>query len=265
MQSFSTSRGLVTLGIGLLFALGGCGGATNNDQGVSFTLLGFRADSDNCDQPVANQSGTTAPLSQDTEATGGLAGAIIAGAVVQNNLTAQFVRTEHIFFTYFVPGASTQPPATSSVLGAVVGQAVTDEDGTVTPGKFCGEVFIVPAEVMNWINLNRTSLPELPFTMEVTASVTGITSAGDRLDTNDIKYVVQFTPDVIVPPTEGDGSEGDTDGDTGDDTGASTAGDGFGSEGSLGDLSGETGSDTAGDPGTADGDISTGVGSEGEI
>ncbi|NMC63360.1 MAG: hypothetical protein GYA55_09365, partial [SAR324 cluster bacterium] len=58
----------------------------------------------------------------------------------------------------------------------------------------------VPVEVTTWLALNRASLPEPPFTMAVTHYVTGVTSSGDRLETNKLTLFVVVTPDVIITP-----------------------------------------------------------------
>ncbi|MCO6429280.1 MAG: hypothetical protein J5J00_00340 [Deltaproteobacteria bacterium] len=243
-------------------AVSGCGGGTNNDQGLALTLLGYRADSDNCSEAVPNQTGTTEPFSTTDESSGAtFAGGIVAGLVVENNLSHQHVILQNAFFEYYVPGATAQPPATSSPLGFVVGkkpisEGGEEEEGGTDPGSgvtsepiVCGETFVVPAEVRTWMLLNRQSLPEPPFTMEVRGFVTGITSAGDRFDTNEVNYLVQFTPDIIINGgTSGStgGTDGGTDGGTGDDGGAGT-------DDGTGDTGGDsTGSEGAGTDDSAD-------------
>ena len=163
-------------------------------------------------------------------------------------------------------------PSTSSTFGAVVDQAVASTTGgAVTPTGFCGEVFVVPSEIVAWINLNRGSMPELPFTMEITAYATGVTSAGDRLDTNPIKYFVQFTPDEVVPPTEGSDSSSSSATGLSDST-ASTQSTGdsglFPSDTGTGDTSTDStdSTGTTGDVGsTGETGSTTGVGSDGAI
>ena len=256
-------RLLKTFGAFVLTAgafLAGCGGTTNNDQGLSVTFLGYIADADNCDGDHPNSSGATEPFSTTTE-NGTLAGGIVAGMLIQNNLSSQHIITQNAFFEYYVPGASAQPPATSSVLGQVIPAAVstTAEDGSITvePSTGCGETFIVPAEVRTWMLLNRQSLPEPPFTMEVRAYVSLISSAGDRFDTNEVKYQVQFTPDIIIDAGDGSGSEGD-----GSTDGGTTDGSGTDSTGTDGSTSGDGSSaDGTGTDGTGTGD-SSGTGSE---
>jgi len=283
MRSFWNYRiaviGLVTT-IGFLAS---CGGSTNNDQGVSFSLLGFR---DACEESSGavqpNITGLVRPLDPtgtvEPSAVDGdnfTSGAVIAGLVLENRLAVQFVRTQRAFMTYYIPGASVQPPSTSEVAtlflaetGDTVSSTSTStststsssgDSGSTTEGSSfgCASTFIVPAEIRQWLVLNQNSLPALPFTMEVTVYVTGLTSAGDRLDTNESSMLVQFTPDIRIPPdpsaedgstdssTTGSSTDGSSTG-TGTDSGTGTSGD---TSDTSGDSSGNT--DTSGDTGSS--------------
>lgn len=197
-----------------LLGLVGCGGGSNNDQGTTFTLTGYTA---SCASDATGVAGFTVPLGTDPEVEGA-SGGISAGLQLANILEKQFIRTEHAFFTYYIPGASLQPPATTAVAGGLIPAA-----GVAGASTGCIETFVVPAEVRQWLVLNRNFLPELPFTMQVAGFVTGISQAGDRFDTNELLLGVQFTVDIIIPPVEeggedegdaaaGDSVETDTDG-----------------------------------------------------
>lgn len=223
---------ITTLTLGLITAawLAGCGSATNNDQGVAFTLLGFYSaddvdDAEGCDSPTGtlglfstlNASGTD-PASGTT--------AIFAG--LQNNLSQQFIRTDRAFITYNVTGASRQPPDTSVPLGTIIFPSVSDSTSENSSAGFvsslppafggagCSRGYagfeVVPADIITWLNFNRTALPELPFRLDATVEVTGVTSAGDRYTSNPMTFFVDFLADVpINEPTEGDtGDTGDT-------------------------------------------------------
>lgn len=199
-----------------VFCLASCGGGgTNNDQGVAFTLVGYRNECDGEFEP--NLSGLSVALGGTTEP-GSFAGGVVAGLVLHNNLTAQTLRAENAFFTYYIPGATVQPPATSSVAGLVIGRATEgtdDEPGE--PGEGCIGTFIVPAEVRQWLNLNKNFLPEPPYTMEIRGFVTGISSAGDRFDSNEVKIFVQIVPDIVITPgTEGEDAGAIAEGEAGD-------------------------------------------------
>jgi len=68
-------------------------------------------------------------------------------------------------------------------------------------------VQIVPTSIREFINFNKQNFPEPPFTMVVRSFASGVTSAGHRLDSNNIELEVVFTPPVEIPPTEGTGSD----------------------------------------------------------
>src|SRR5690606_15827745 len=92
-----------------LAAIGlGCGDSARNDQGVSFTFFGWFSDTDGS----TGVASVSMPISSTVE-TPGFANDVVLFAGLQNNLVGQFVRTERMFHSYFVPGASTTIPDTS--------------------------------------------------------------------------------------------------------------------------------------------------------
>ena len=95
----------------------GCGTATNNDQGVSFTLLGFFAEfpdsGKGCVDLPAGALGMIVPLSSGETETGQNVSGVLTIMGLQNNLSQVFVRTERIFIDYYIEGASMQPPSTT--------------------------------------------------------------------------------------------------------------------------------------------------------
>jgi hypothetical protein len=213
----------------IAFVVWGCGSASNNDQGTAWTFLGWFESSPASGATTTLPIGTSAiqvPLSTVSPETAGDVGLtpLIKFAGMQNNLQGEFIRSQRIFHSYFIEGANAQPPGTSYPLGVVIGPVgqsgsgsttgvntcvgfgstlpCSFSDGAVGFRSFAGTPVVTP-EVLSWINLNRTSLPEPPFTMLVTSHVTGITSSGDQLETNQIDLPVIFTPDVIIPPTDG--------------------------------------------------------------
>lgn len=215
----------ILAGVGLY----GCGTSTNNDQGVSFTLLGFFSEfpdeGSGCVDLPAGQVGVIAPLSSGETENGQNASGVLTIMGLQNNLSQVFVRTERIFIDYYIEGASMQPPSTTQTTSVIMSPAVdADEEGssgeeqsttTISPfdsslppgwgGVSCSrnfaQFFIVPPDISAWVNLHRASLPEAPFVMTAIVKVTGVTSAGDRLTTNEAAFDVHFRPDVVIPPT----------------------------------------------------------------
>ena len=76
---------------------------------------------------------------------------------------------------------------------------------------------MIPAEIRQWMSLNRNSVPERAFVMTVRTVVSGVGTAGDRCDTNGADLFVQVNDDTIITPTVGNPpSESDTNGEPGD-------------------------------------------------
>lgn len=215
----------VVIGLGLAALVAGCG-SSSNDQGISFTNLGFY-DPDSttsaCEggRPLVS---VNVPLSSEDDGTDSGGGEVRAVVALQNNLSGQFVRLDRATIRYFASGASTQPPATSIAISGLLGPATEDEEtdtdsstgnggtsgGTTTlpdtvSNANCADfdVPVVPASVVSFVNLNRDAFPELPFVMEVTFVAAGITSAGDRIESNSQTLRVQFTRDLVIEPTPG--------------------------------------------------------------
>ena len=210
---FSLRTAILGLGLsGLVFGLVGCGSA-NNDQGMSFTLLGFFASTDG----EEGDAGQILQLSSDSEA-GSASGGATTFVGLQNNLVGQGVRTQRAFLSFYVEGSQIQPPDTTQALATVLGPVAASDDtdsntssvastlpdgwSSIANQKYV-ETYIVPPDIMAWLNLNRNDLPELPFTMTVHMYVTGLTTSGDRLDTNPVDYFVQFVADNVITPTDG--------------------------------------------------------------
>ena len=129
----------VVAGLGLCAALGlwmaGCGSASKNDNGESFTMLGFFVPSEtteDCGDFPAGVSVISMPLSQTDQQEGEdsqFSGAGVAAIGVQNNLSGEFIQTERVFFDYSIADASAQPPSTSLPLSAIVGPATSGSEG----------------------------------------------------------------------------------------------------------------------------------------
>lgn len=238
----------------------GCGTSSNNDQGVALTFLGYYADSGSTAPissfqiPIGEATGETQLSGSSTDtATGTVPSTSYQAFVgVQNNLSSQAVRVDRLLLQYTVPGADAQPPTTTVPLGLVLGSSVSTSStggtsGTASQGSVAAgfgssnsslppglngggnvpsanvvSATLLPASIRAWLSLNRASLPEPPFHMEITGVVSGVTTAGDRLETNSQTILAEIVPETVVEPTEG--STTGTDGSTGTDTGAFTDG-----------------------------------------
>lgn len=211
MLSRSFKKILALAFVALLF---GCGDATRNDQGVTFTFLGWFQDSTG----TIGQSGLVSSLSQTGTETAGTIEAVTSFAGLQNNLSDQFIRTTQIVHEYYIPGASVHPPKSAFTFTTIVGPTSGNsggefnQDGSL-PGSFDSlgsttftQVSVITADIRSFINFNRESMPELPFNMIVTSYVKGITSAGVEVSTNKSYIEVLFTPDVVITPSQDTGS-----------------------------------------------------------
>jgi hypothetical protein len=212
---------------------GGAGGITPGNQGCGqlpsvFVGGSFRLGEA---EPEPNNSTTDSNLSGTNEA-----GSYVSVVGVQNNLYGQVFRADRVYIDYYIPGASAQPPSTSVPVSLLAGPA---ESATSTQGVGAGagagaggsgvrdpgirrpaytslppalsnicnralaQVTIVPAAVREWLNFNRDLTPEAPYKMEVTIRVSGLTSSGDRVDTNDGTFDFEILPETLVVPTDG--------------------------------------------------------------
>lgn len=214
-------------------SIAGCGGATNNNQGTSITLIGTFAESGDAssDTLPAGQTGVTVSIENGTASDGNPEnGNEVAGVLtflgIQNNLTGQFFRTERVILSYYVEGSSLQPPNTTMSLSAVIGPAIVaaggsgdgaggaggatdgsslpDNVGTQLPNRTFAQTFVVPASIMSYILLNSDALfgSRDAVTMIVTMYVSGVTSAGDRIETNKIDFPVVLKNGPIIEPTD---------------------------------------------------------------
>lgn len=226
----------------LMIFVNGCGDATRNDQGVTFSFLGWFS-SASAGSAITGVATNLSSVGQESAASNG--GVVTAFAGVQNNLLGQFIRVERVFHSYYIPGARIQPPSTSVSFSGLAGSAGANDNSTLpaTSGgsaQLFGQVAILPASIREFITLNRNLMPEAPFVMIVTSYATGVTSSGKTMETNEVEIDVTFTPDLIVTPSGGGSAGGD---------GSST-----GSGGSTDSGSGDTDSGDAGTDGADAGD-----------
>jgi hypothetical protein len=211
---------ITKLGFGLsLILLAACGSSPTNNQGVSFTLLGFFQDVATEGGNNVGELGQSVPLSDSNPETqaDNLAGAVATVVGLQNNISTQFLRVDRLEVDYYVEGSRIQPPSTMIPLTMLLGKAPTTGTGSSSSSGASssstggissnniqyGQFPIVTSDVMTWLNFNRNSLPELPFTMIASVKASAISSAGDRYYSNEGSYFVIFTPDNVIAPTEG--------------------------------------------------------------
>jgi hypothetical protein len=220
---------------------GAAGGATNFLTGCGQLpqplSVGFISLGQTMPQPTptdsSSSSTTTSGLSIDPS------GAVYAIVGLQNNLSGQVFRADRVLLEYYIPGASVQPPSTNVALNMLAGPAEAATQGgignntganagtntgantgantgglrrpfvTSLPPSFnqiCNRVFsqvpIIPAPIREWLVFNSNQLPEAPFDLEVVVTLTGLSSGGNRYDTNQGLFTISVVPEIpIIPPT----------------------------------------------------------------
>jgi hypothetical protein len=203
---YSTLLTLAVLGLGSV--LTSCGGASNNDQGVSFTAYGFFSvlPDGSVGGPVSASFAPQSVAGPESELSP-LQGIVAVAIGLQNNLDGQTIRVQRAVISYIIPGASAQPPDTTSPLNNVLAPSINTGSSLPPQGGIPTQVtsafVIVPEAILTWINLNRQSLPEPPFTLEAVVSARGITSAGDVIDSNALTFPITILPDLFIDPANG--------------------------------------------------------------
>lgn len=155
------------------------------------------------------------------------AGGYVSVVGVQNNLYGQAFRVERMEVSYFIPGAQIQPPSSSLPLALIAGPAESasrittsggNQGGSPDPGlrrpgftslppsfsnlcnRALAQVTIIPRSTIDWLNINRGSLPQAPFNLEVNIRLFGQSSAGDVIETNDGFFLFDVLPEDFVVP-----------------------------------------------------------------
>jgi hypothetical protein len=223
---------------------GGAGGVSLGQLGCGQLPTGI---SGGYIQLGAVGSQTTPTITEDSLSGSDFAGNYLAVIGIQNNLYGQAYRAERVLVDYFVPGASIQPPSATIPVSLIAGPAesasrvggggnnnsTTSSDPglrrpifTSLPPSFSNlcnrslsQVPIIPSSVRDWLIINQSQLPAAPYLMEVTVRVSGISSAGDQIETNDASFAFDVLPaSFVIPQTptasataasvvEGDGEE----------------------------------------------------------
>ncbi|HSD10044.1 MAG TPA: hypothetical protein VLF14_03615 [Candidatus Binatia bacterium] len=182
----------------------GCG--SSNDQGISFRSLGYFADSDG----TIGESGTCASLTNDTQVPSINAdGTQNGGFLGLQNSMFQGINLNFVNLSYQVSGSSLNIPDDVFALGGRLGPA--DNSQSSGPTGFFQVVIVSPA-IMQFLNQNRSRLPQPPFSMVVFTTATGTADNGDVFTTNTVNFQVNFVDTTCAPPTPVPqaGSEGGT-------------------------------------------------------
>ena len=182
----------------------GCGGGSNNDQGVSLSFVGWNSANPTtgaCQEIFTD--GLIIPMTTTTDSGGAVN---LTCATVSNNMCTQGVRVDRALMRYYVPGSTVMIPDTTNVMSSYLAPK-TCADATITSslpqgmrqqgGRFV-IVDVVPHQIREFISANRNLLPEAPFNLDACAVLSGVTSSGDRIESNELCLHVIVSPDVVI-------------------------------------------------------------------
>ena len=211
-----------------MFPISGCGEASNNDQGTSFTATGFFTDStgETGLTGIDVASGIDNPVVTDPQANNvlveGRYTVIYMG--LENRMTRQFVRVTRIECSYEVEGASIAIPSDSfnSSLVVPAGTSAAAAEGqaaTVEPGQAFVGFEVLSVDLFSFLNNNIADFPQRPFRLIATCTAVGVTQAGDAIESNPLYF-----PIVISETAECCFGEGLTPSNGGYQTGTGTGG-----------------------------------------
>ena len=188
-------------------AVMGCGsGGGSNDQGVAFRALGTfqeeeqispAVDTFNAEDPTGDSGriislSNTPVIPNDINGDGDLDGVFVG---MRNDMDFQSVNVQGIQVEVVIEGALlSNPVATDFVpLSVALGPARVDE-GEEVHNTFYSQTIIVSADIMAFLNQNRTLLPTPPFNMTIVMTIEGVADNGDSFDSNEITYNVVVEP-----------------------------------------------------------------------
>lgn len=263
---FNSNRLTINNGVG---GGGGGGNQTPGNQGCGQLPVGFSGGYIRLGEAEPEPGGSASSTNlSGTDPAGGF----VSVVGVQNNLYGQAFRAERLLIDFYIPGASIQPPSTNVPVFLIAGPAESaaqvsnnggggaaggaaggagNGNGGANPGlrrplftslppsfsnlcnRALAQVTVIPPAIREWLNFNRDVLPEPPFKMEVTLRLNGLSSSGNRYDTNDGTFDFDILPESFIEPTTGDGTETPI---ATPDTGTPDSGTSTGDEGEFGDL-----------------------------
>lgn len=221
--------------------IGGAGGGANQtpgNQGCGQLPEGFSGGYIRLGEAAPEPGGTASSTNlSGTDPAGGF----VSVVGLQNNMYGQAFRAERLVVDFYIPGAMIQPPSTNVPIFLIAGPAESasqvnngigggsDSSGpssdpglrrplfTSLPPSFSNlcnrslaQVTIIPSSIREWMNFNRDVLPEPPFKMEVTIRLNGMSSSGNRYETNDGTFDFDILPESFIEPTA-EGEDGVTD------------------------------------------------------
>jgi hypothetical protein len=197
---------LVVVGLGVF----GCGD-NDNDQGISFRAVGIlqgEQQQDQCQVPTADSAiadaGISIPLNSPLVDNGypdsfSVLSFCRGFLQLENNLNDQAVVVDRFDFEYEIPGARIAVPANSAPTGVRINPANADPSQTPAPFGQVNAVVVqldgqlVPSTLVQFLRQNQPSLPALPYVMIIHIKARGRTDSGDRIQTNEVRYTIEWT------------------------------------------------------------------------
>lgn len=173
---------------------GGCG--QSNNQGISFRALGFFEDGG-----ASGDTGRNVSLDFDNEVPNDTDddGVVDGGFLGLENNMVQGIQVERVDLSYRVTGSSLSIPNDSYGLSMRLGPSSGQEPNN-SPTRF-SQILIVSPAIFQFLNNNRSRLPEPPFSMVATAQAVGVTDSGDTFSTNKVHYQVTFFEGTVTAAT----------------------------------------------------------------
>jgi len=213
------------LGVALIVALSACGGSGgNNQQGVSFSFLGFYSAA-----PLTADEELPPPFVATEYFVGGSEGGGFSGlesptvfGCALNNMNGQFIRVTDAIYDFRGPF---DIPSTRTAMSMFLGPAdgagaggATGFDSTL-PDSFagdsapksrnCGRLLKVPPSVAQFLALNSGSFAQETFEVEMKVTLSGVTSSGNRVTSNSMSFLLLVTTSSPITPTDGTDTGGD--------------------------------------------------------
>lgn len=183
---------ILIISVLIVLSIGSCGGGSNNDQGNSVTFLQWNAVDDEgaCDPDVGLDT-IFIPTDALSDA---FPQSIFTCATVVNNMCSQGVRIDRALISYYAEGSEIAIPDTTVPLSALLGKNGNCTSGTTSslPAGFTNiierqmTINTVPAQILEYLALNQESLPEPPYNLNIIVKLSGVTTSGQRITTNEL-------------------------------------------------------------------------------
>lgn len=177
-----------------------CGDATRNSGGTSFTFFGWFADATGTEGASARITSFNTLVADS---------ALFAG--LQNNLAGQGITVDVVKNSYYIPGSTVSIPDTIFPINAFLRPTALGDEGnfgnavsTLPEGVFTGDnvsytqTLLVTPQIAEFLTLNREAFPQFPFDLIVTTSIEGVTTAGQRVETNAVTFNFAIDSDLAI-------------------------------------------------------------------